>query len=235
MATKIVKHDWNGYQIRQQPADGFVNLTDMCKTEGRRVGDFLDLPTSKAYISALAADLGLLPENLVIKNRGRYGDTVAHPEVAIECARWVNMEFHIWANRTLRSVIAASEITADVHPMLAWGKVRLTGKDIRRSFTDVVKEYIDRHPELSTGAVAFMYPNASDLVNLSVFGRKAKALSEDWKVDRNTIRDHMTPRELQWIAEVEDLAARLVEQDEINPCDAVKIARERLSIAIVPR
>lgn len=104
MALKIVKHYWKDHEVRQR-TDGFVNLTDMCRINGKRVGDFLDLPTVKDYIAALADDLGLLPEDLVIRKRGRYGDTFAHPEIAIECARWVSMAFHIWANRTLRNLI----------------------------------------------------------------------------------------------------------------------------------
>lgn len=235
MASKIIKHDWNGHSISQKIDDGFVNLTDMCKAEGRRVGDYLDLPSTKVYIVALAEHLGLLPENLVVRKEGRGGGTFAHPDIAIDCAQWINISFRIWANTTLRQVIEASAISPDVAPMLAWAKARLGGKEVRRSFTDAVKDYIDRHPDLSAGSVAFMYPNASDLVNLSVFGRKAKALSESWHVDRAEIRDHMTPKELRWISEVEDLAARLVDQEDLNPCDAVKVARDRLSISIVSR
>ena len=110
MASTIVRHDWNGHSVRQRSTDGYVNLTDMCKAEGRRVGDFLDLPTTKAYISALATDLELIPENLVLTKRGANGGTLAHPDVAIECARWVNMSFHLWANRTLRHVIERAHI-----------------------------------------------------------------------------------------------------------------------------
>ena len=72
MANSIVKHDWNGHQVRQRSADGYVNLTDMCKAEGRRVGDYLDLPTTKAYIAALASDVRLLPDSLVVKKEGRF-------------------------------------------------------------------------------------------------------------------------------------------------------------------
>lgn len=110
MAMNIVKHNWNGNEVRQRSIDGYVNLTDMCKAEGRRVGDFLDLPDTKSYIAALAVDLGLLPENLVTTKKGSRTGTFAHPEISIECARWVNMQFHIWANQTLRHVIERAAI-----------------------------------------------------------------------------------------------------------------------------
>ena len=88
MASKIIKHDWNGHSISQKVDDGFVNLTDMCKAEGRRVGDYLDLPGTKAYITALADHLGLLPENLVLRKEGRGGSTSAHPDIAAKCKEW---------------------------------------------------------------------------------------------------------------------------------------------------
>jgi hypothetical protein len=106
MALDIVKHNWNGAEIRQRSTDGFVNLTDMCKAERRRVHDYLRLPQTEAYISALSNDTGILRENLVVKKEGKGGGTYAHPEIAIDCAQWVSMSFRIWAARTLRDVIA---------------------------------------------------------------------------------------------------------------------------------
>ena len=81
-----------------------------CKAEGRRVGDYLDLPTTKAYIAALASDVRLLPDSLVVKKEGRYGGTFAHPEIAIDCAQWISIPFRIWANRTLRYAIERAAI-----------------------------------------------------------------------------------------------------------------------------
>jgi len=101
MANGIVKHDYNGTPIRQKLSDDYVCLTDMAKVEGRRVGDYLDLPETRRYISALAKDLSLLPEDLVVKKEGRNGGSYAHPEIAIDCAQWVSVEFRVWANRTL--------------------------------------------------------------------------------------------------------------------------------------
>ena len=102
----IVMHNWNKHQVRQRAVDGFVSLTDMCKAEGRVVGKYLELPSTKAYISALAEDLGKLSDNLVVSKEGRGGGTYAHPEIAIDCAQWISVPFRIWANRTLRLIIA---------------------------------------------------------------------------------------------------------------------------------
>lgn len=110
MTVSILRHEWNGHEVRQRSIDGYVNLTDMCRAEKRRAGDYLDLPSTQAYVAALAEDLGLLPDFLVIKKRGRYGDTYVHPEISIDCAQWISMPFRIWANRTLRITIERAAI-----------------------------------------------------------------------------------------------------------------------------
>ena len=94
-------------EIAFQSNDAFVNATDMAAAFGKRPNDFLALPSAKAYLSALTADLNQLPENLVIKNAGRHsGGTWMHPDLAMEFARWLSPEFSIWCNRVIRRILA---------------------------------------------------------------------------------------------------------------------------------
>lgn len=104
---QLFDHEFNGYKIRQRSEDDYVNITDLAKSEGKRVGDYLALPSTKDYIAALAAKLGALPDDLVTKKRGgkEGGNTYAHPEIAMHCAQWVSMECRLWANNTLVRVV----------------------------------------------------------------------------------------------------------------------------------
>jgi len=137
MANGIVKHDYNNTPIRQRTSDDYVCLTDLAQSEGRRVGDFLDLPRTQEYISALAKDLSLLPENLVIKGRGRNGSTYGHPELAMKMAQWVSIPCEIWANRTLVRVVkeqSQSQQTqlppADIRIVSLLGSLKDLGVDL---------------------------------------------------------------------------------------------------------
>lgn len=105
MTDSILKHDFNGHLIRQRPNDDYVCLTDMAKVEGRRVGDFLDLPRTKQFVQALADKLGVLPEGLVIKARGSRGNTFGHPQIAMKLAQWVSIQFELWATEVLVRVV----------------------------------------------------------------------------------------------------------------------------------
>ena len=105
MANKIVQHDFNGNPIRQRVSDDYVSLTDMAKAEGRRVGDFLDLPRTKEFIAALAIDLDVLPEKLVRSVKGSRDGTFAHPQIAMKFAQWVSIAFELWATKSLVNIV----------------------------------------------------------------------------------------------------------------------------------
>ncbi len=60
-------------------------------------------------------------------------------------------------------------------------QLRIEGKIIRREFTDAIKDYIARHPELSDNRKQWMYVNASEKINLLLFGAKASKLREQYQ------------------------------------------------------
>lgn len=116
-----------------------------------------------------------------------------------------------------------------------WKIARLEGKVVRRNLTDAIKAYIDRHPELSENNRKWLYVNASQRVDLVVFGRKAKKLAQDLGVDSNNLRDALTPKELLLLQEVEDTAVRLIDLRDVHPEEAVNQMSERLLIQVQTR
>lgn len=71
----------------------------------KRPVDFLRLPTTRAYLEALAKDTGQLCENLTITTVGVTGGTLMHPDLGMEFARWLSPEFGIWCNRQIRRIL----------------------------------------------------------------------------------------------------------------------------------
>jgi hypothetical protein len=117
-----------------------------------------------------------------------------------------------------------------------WQQARLQGKSTRRTFTDAIQDYIDRHrSELSPNAIKWMYINASEQVNLVVFGRKAKRLADDLQIPPQVLRDGMTSEELQLLREVENTSMRMVDRLDMNPLEAVKAAGVNLLIPVQSR
>lgn len=106
-----------------------------------------------------------------------------------------------------------------------WTQARLQGKDERRKLTDAIKEYIDRHPELSDNQKKFLYCNASESLNLSLFAKRSKQLKALLGLSTNALlRDGLTLRENSCLASLEFLACQLIEHEDLDPCTAVKKA-----------
>ena len=125
----IVKHNWNGSAIAQLNEDtkiskhnvpsGYVNATQMCQACGKLWGHYSSLDSTKAFMQGLSADIGIPISGLTIIIKGgndkQSQGTWVHPEIAIDLAQWVSVEFRIWANRTLRKLMSG-EIPATSQP-----------------------------------------------------------------------------------------------------------------------
>lgn len=112
---RLITHSWNGSAIAQlseaakianfDVPSGYVNATQMCKACSQQWGHYSSLDSTKAYWEALSLDIGIPISNLIMSIKGR-GDKIpqgtwVHPEIAVDLAAWVSVEFRIWANRTL--------------------------------------------------------------------------------------------------------------------------------------
>ncbi|MDJ0592764.1 MAG: hypothetical protein QNJ72_22705 [Pleurocapsa sp. MO_226.B13] len=113
-------------------------------------------------------------------------------------------------------------------------KARVQGKVARRNMTNVVRDYVKDHSdELSDNYKKFIYNNCTDRTYRLVFGRSAKKLKEDWEC--NDVRAAMTVEELFIVRGVEDLAMKLIEQEDIEPQQAIDEAGKRLMIKKIGR
>ncbi|MCC5640808.1 KilA-N domain-containing protein [Nostoc sp. CHAB 5844] len=117
----MLTHLWRDSEINQMPQDeeigkysipkGYVNATQMCHANNKSWGHYKERKSTKAYWTALSNDIGIPISSLIIEIDG-YGSsqgTWVHPEIAIDLAQWVSVEFRLWANRTLMKVMTAQE------------------------------------------------------------------------------------------------------------------------------
>ena len=99
MLSNFKSFSYNGRTINQR-ADGFINLTQMCKANGKRIDNFLRLRQTQDYIRALKQSLQ--SEVLVSVNGGNVSDvgTWGHQLVAEELQRWIDKHL----NKTLNKI-----------------------------------------------------------------------------------------------------------------------------------
>jgi len=104
-----------------------------------------------------------------------------------------------------------------------WLKARLVGKQVRRTLTDAIAEYLERN-NCSPSERKYMYANVSDRLNRLLFGASAKQLCENYQCGRDTLRNQFDSKEIKNIGRLEDYAMRLVDRDNIHPMNAINEA-----------
>jgi hypothetical protein len=162
----MLTHLWRDSEINQMAQDGevgkysipkgYVNATQMCHANNKSWGHYKERKSTKAYWAALSNDIGIPISSLIIEIDG-YGSsqgTWIHPEIAIDLAQWVSVEFRIWANRTLTKVIIAEAqiqpIPQSPNPALPPVEQRLqTLVDAMKTLADLtggrLNPYIEQH------------------------------------------------------------------------------------------
>lgn len=236
----IISRKIDGMPVEQRRKDGYINATQLCKIHNTRTGenkipaDWLQTKTAKSALNKLSVTTNIVVVKLVEKIEGKKGGTWIHPRLAVRFTMWLDDDFSLLVEDLVQQWMTQSAAQKAV--LSPWGKVRLEGKETRREFTDAIKDYIERHPELPDDAKEWMYANASDKVNLVVFGRTAKQLLRDFSVgDRTALRNAFNSKELQLIREVENVAMRLTDSRDIHPFRAVQEAESRLLIPVSSR
>jgi hypothetical protein len=98
IALPLVQYELAQEVIHQRVRDGYVNATAMCKAADKLWGHYRENATTKAFLEALSADIGIPITELVQSIRGgspAFQGTWVHPQVAIHLAQWLSPEFAV--------------------------------------------------------------------------------------------------------------------------------------------
>lgn len=101
--------------VIQQRGDGFVNLTQMCQANGKRLDVFMKSQKTKDYIDVLTNQY----HHSVVLDAGIGGDhagTWGHPSLAINLARWISPQFAVWCDSHIFNLLASGKTSLDMDP-----------------------------------------------------------------------------------------------------------------------
>lgn len=107
MAGEIVRM-YEGIEIAQRPADGYLNATAMCQATGKRWNDYWRLDNTKEFLVELSVSAGIPVDRIVVSKPGRPdrgGGTWVHPDVAIHLAQWCSARFAVQVSRWIRELL----------------------------------------------------------------------------------------------------------------------------------
>jgi hypothetical protein len=135
-------------------SDVMISLTEMAKANGKRTNDWMSLPSTKSYLSALeksnAQKYGSeAKQEVIVKNGGNNNGTWASKRVAIRFAQWLSEEFSIWVDMMLGSILSSR---IDLQSILQFIKIDVVEQSgfvyyIMEVDTGNVKIGVSKNPE----------------------------------------------------------------------------------------
>ena len=115
MSNIIQSFDYNG-QVISRRADGFVNLTQMCQANNKRIDNYMRLKQTQDYISVLRQSL--TSEVVETEIGGSNPCTWGHPSLAINLARWISPHFAVWCDQHIFNLMTTGHTELIEQPQL---------------------------------------------------------------------------------------------------------------------
>lgn len=111
MNQLIHKYNDSSITFKQDDGDVMVNATQMAKEFGKRPSKWLELPSTKEFLTELQTIR--LSDSLIKTAEGRNGGTWFHEDVALEFARWLSPRFSIWCNDKIKELLKTGSTQLD--------------------------------------------------------------------------------------------------------------------------
>ena len=142
----------------------------------------------------------------IISKSGRYGGTYACYDIAMEFASWISPEFKLYIIQDYK------RLKRDENSKLSlpWNLHREISKINYRIHTDAIKTYL--LADLTSEQLSYKYASEADMLNVALFGNRAKQWREENPSLKGNIRDYASLNELLVLANMESYNAILIEK-----------------------
>jgi hypothetical protein len=137
---------------------------------------------------------------------GKYnGGTFAHRDIALKFAAWISPEIELYVIKEFQ------RLKLQEAEQLEWNGKRMLTKLNYLIHTDAIKEHLVP-VELSSEQKSFIYASEADLLNVALFGMRAKQWHDSNPNKKGNIRDYASTIELAILSNIEFKNAELIEQ-----------------------
>ena len=127
---------------------------------------------------------------------GKNGGTFAHRDIALEFASWISAEVKLYIIKEFQ------RLKNEESKELEWQGKRLLTKINYLIHTDAIKEYLIPI-ELTDDQKSYIYASEADMLNVALFGMRAKEWKEKNPEKKGNIRDYASTIELAILSNIE--------------------------------
>lgn len=143
----------------------------------------------------------------IVVKRGRNGGTYAHKDIAFKFAAWLSAEFELYIVKDYQRL----KMDENSRLSLNWNLNREVAKLNYRIHTDAIKDNLIP-PELTLEQISYTYASEADMLNVALFGKRAKQWRDANTDKKGNMRDYATIQQLLVLANMESYNAVLIEQ-----------------------
>ena len=140
----------------------------------------------------------------IVSKSGRYGGTFAHSDIALEFASWISPEFKLYIIQDYK------RLKSDENSKLSlnWNLNREISKINYKIHSNAIKEYLLQ--DLTNEQLSYKYANEADMLNVTLFNKKAKEWRSEHPELKGNMRDYASLNELLILANMESYNAILI-------------------------
>ena len=141
----------------------------------------------------------------IVTKAGRYANTLAHQDIAMEFASWLSPEFKLYLFTDYKRL----KTEENSRLSLGWNLNRELSKINYRIHTDAIKENLIPE-DISRMAQSYIYASEADVLNVALFGQTAKMWRDNHPDADGNIRDHATLSQLIVLVNLESMNSELI-------------------------
>jgi len=167
--------------------DAWFNATAVASKFGKKPVEWLRLPETERYISALCRRSEVGKSHFTLTRKGNSSSfkqgTWFHPKLAVRFAQWLDMDFAIWCDEQIDAILRGK------HPAFDWKRLRCAAAASSNIMHEVIADNRSSRGKESRG---YHFSNEHRMVNHALTG-----------VFCGLERDSMTMDELAILAKLE--------------------------------
>ena len=141
----------------------------------------------------------------IVTKAGRYANTLAHQDIAMEFASWLSPEFKLYLFTDYKRL----KTEENSRLSLGWNLNRELSKINYRIHTDAIKENLIPE-DISRTAQSYIYATEADVLNVALFGQTAKMWRDNHPDADGNIRDYATLSQLIVLVNLESMNSELI-------------------------
>jgi hypothetical protein len=164
----------DNYNIEYRHEDGYINVTNLCKSGGKQFKNWNSIMKTKAFLKALSSSVEISSSELIKYKSGSNSEraTWVHPQVAINIAQWISPEFDVKVSGWVYEIMVTGKV--DVKNTRTYLQLQEENKGHKLRIKVLENKYLKRHKRTDYKANNVIYVLATESTkrnNIYILGK----------------------------------------------------------------